>query len=245
MARRSVVMGGAGGIGAATCRALGRAGHQVVVVDFDGERATQVALDLRRDEIDAHAEQCDTTSGEAVEALRERIEREHGLVDGLVNMAGLARNDLLVKVKDADFNLTITTHLNSTLNGLRAFLPGMRRRGYGRVVNMSSTAARGSFGGAAYASAKAAIEGLTRSAAMEMASSGVTVNCVAPGLINTGIFLTTPKDYQAKGIAATPMGRAGEPAEVAGCIRFLLSDDASFVTGQTLYICGGMSIGPI
>jgi 3-oxoacyl-[acyl-carrier protein] reductase len=110
---------------------------------------------------------------------------------------------------------------------------------------MSTVAARGSLGGASYSAAKAGIEGLTRTAANEMAKSGVTVNCVAPGLVDAGMFLTVPKAYQESSLAAVPMGRAADPAEVAHCVRFHASAEASYVTGQTLYICGGLSIGPL
>jgi len=244
-ARSCVVFGGGGGIGSATCRALAEAGDHVVVVDFDEARAHAVADALAADGLSAGADRCDVTRAEEVNALRERIETSHGPADVLVNLAGVVRNDILVKVKDDDFALTMATHVNGTLNGLRAFLPGMRKRGYGRVVNTSSTAARGSFGGTSYATAKGAIEAMSRTAALEMARWGVTVNCIAPGLIGAGIFLTVPEDYQRKAIESTPMGRAGDPREVAACIRFLASEEAGYVTGQTLYVCGGLTIGPI
>ena len=243
--RVAVVMGGAGGIGGATCRSLALAGRHVIVVDLSAEKSESVAAEMRGAGLRADAEACDATDRAAVDALRERIEARHGPVDVLVNLAGVVRNDIVVKVRDEDFSLTMATHVNSTLNTLRAFLPGMRKRGYGRVVNTSSTAARGTFGGASYASAKGAIEALSRTAAFELARSGVTVNCVAPGLIRTGIFLTVPDDYQQQAIGHVPMGRAGEAEEVAACIRFLASDEASYVTGQTLYVCGGLTIGPV
>lgn len=243
--RIAVVMGGAGGIGHATCKALAVAGRHVIVVDLSIERSEAVAKDIRSKGLSADAEACDATDGSAVEALRGRIEARHGTADILVNLAGVVRNDILVKVKDEDFALTMATHVNGTLNAMRSFLPGMRKRGYGHVVNTSSTAARGTFGGASYASAKGAIEALSRTAAFEMAKSGVTVNCVAPGLIKTGIFLTVPNEYQQQAIGHVPMGRAGEAEEVAACIRFLASEDASYVTGQTLYVCGGLTIGPV
>ena len=243
--RVSVVMGGAGGIGNATCRSLALAGQHVIVVDLSAERSEAVAAEIRSTDLSADAEACDATDRAAVDALRERIEARHGTVDVLINLAGVVRNDILVKVKDKDFALTMSTHLNSTLNSMRTFLPGMRKRGFGRVVNTSSTAARGTFGGASYAAAKGAIEALSRTAAFELAKSGVTVNCVAPGLVRTGVFLTVPDDYQQQAIDHVPMGRAGEAEEVAACIRFLASDDASYVTGQTLYVCGGLTIGPV
>ncbi len=242
---RSVVIGGAGGIGMATCRALAQAGQQVILADFHPERTATAAAQLQAEGLDVVPEICDATSGDQMDALRDRIESQHGPVDVVVALAGVARNALLVKITDEDFNLTLSTHLNGTLNALRTFLPGMRKRGYGRAVTMSSIAARGSFGGASYSAAKAAIEGLTRTAAIEMAPSGVTVNCVAPGIIGTGIFHTTPQDYQDKCIALTPMQRVGTPEEVAACIRFLASRDASFVTGHTFKADGGLSIGPI
>jgi 3-oxoacyl-[acyl-carrier protein] reductase len=241
---RSLVIGGGGGLGIAICRALARDGGQVVLADLDGGRAASVAGELSAAGLDVRGEVCDAASAEQVEALRDRVEGE-GALDALVAMAGVVRNDLLVKVKDQDFNLTLATHLNGTLNALRAFLPAMRRRGYGRCVTMSSVAARGSLGGASYSAAKAGIEGLTRTAAIEMAKSGVTVNCIAPGLVDAGMFLTVPKAYQESSLAAVPMGRAADPAEVAACVRFLASAEASYVTGQTLYVCGGMSIGPL
>jgi 3-oxoacyl-[acyl-carrier protein] reductase len=244
MKRRAVVMGGAGGIGSSICRLLGLAGHQVIIADLNRGGAETVAEGLAREGLDVIAEGCDASVREQVEGLRDRREVDGG-IDILVNLAGVVRNDLVVKVKDEDFNLTIATHLNSTLNGLRAFLPGMRKRGYGRVVTMSSVAARGSVGGASYSSAKAGIEGLTRTAAIEMAKSGVTVNCIAPGLIDAGMYRTVPVDYQESSLKAVPMARAGEPREVAACVCFLTSEDASYVTGQTLYVCGGLSIGPL
>jgi 3-oxoacyl-[acyl-carrier protein] reductase len=244
MQQRCVVIGGGGGLGTAICRGLAETGMQVVLADLDSTRAAEVATALRDEGLDVLAEQCDAASGEQVSALAARLETA-GPVDAVVAMAGVVRNGLLVKVKDEDFNLTIATHLNGTLNALRAFLPAMRTRGYGRFVTMSSIAARGSLGGASYSAAKAGIEGLTRTAAIEMAKCGVTVNCVAPGLVNTGMFLTVPEAYQETSLALVPMGRAAEPAEIAACVRFLASREASYVTGQTLTICGGLSIGPL
>ncbi|HVY84889.1 MAG TPA: SDR family oxidoreductase [Caulobacterales bacterium] len=243
--RHSLIIGGAGGIGSAVCEALAEAGHRVTIADRNGEAAVSVAAALVAKGLIAHGEACDATSGTAIEELGARIEREHGPIDILVPMAGVIRNDLLVKVKDDDFDLVLATHLKSTLYALRTFLPGMRARGYGRVVTMSSLAGRGSIAGASYAAAKSGIEGLTRTAAIEMARYGVTVNCVAPALIDAGMFRTVPKEYQDKGVQAIPMRRAGEPREVAACVRFLASEEASYITGQIITVCGGLSLGPL
>lgn len=243
--RHSLVVGGAGGIGAAVCTALAEAGHRVCIADRNGEAAAAIAKDIAATGRLAYAEACDAVSAADVEALRARIEAAHGPIDILVPMAGVIRNDLLVRVKDDDFDLVLATHAKSTLNALRSCLPGMRTRGYGRVVTMSSLAGRGSVAGASYAAAKSAIEGLTRTAAIEMARYGVTVNCVAPALIDAGMFRTVPKEYQDKGVQAIPMRRPGEPREVAACVRFLASDEASYITGQIITVCGGMSLGPL
>lgn len=243
--RHSLIIGGAGGIGAAVCESLADAGTCVSIADRNGEAANALAEALAAKGRAAHGEVCDATSAAEVEALRARIEDARGPVDVLVTMAGVIRNDLLVKVKDEDFDLVMATHVKSTLNAMRTFLPGMRTRSYGRVVTMSSLAGRGSVAGASYAAAKSGIEGLTRTAAIEMARYGVTVNCVAPALIDAGMFRTVPKEYQDKGVQAIPMRRPGEPREVAACVRFLASEDASYITGQIITVCGGMSLGPL
>ncbi|MBX3509564.1 MAG: SDR family oxidoreductase [Hyphomonadaceae bacterium] len=243
--RHSLVIGGAGGIGSAVCAALAETGGPVTVADRNGEAAAAVAQALTAKGHTARGVACDATSPTAVEALKAQAEDAYGPVDVLVTMAGVIRNDLLVKVKDEDFDLVLATHVKSTLNAMRIFLPAMRARGYGRVVTMSSLAGRGSVAGASYAAAKSAIEGLTRTAAIETAKYGVTVNCVAPALIDAGMFRTVPKEYQDKGVQAIPMRRPGEPREVAACVRFLASDDASYITGQIITVCGGLSLGPL
>jgi 3-oxoacyl-[acyl-carrier protein] reductase len=179
----------------------------------------------------------------AVEEAVRSIVDSHGRLDIVVNLAGVIRNQLLVKIEDDDFDLVLATHVRGTLNTMRAAIPHMRERGYGRIVNTSSLAARGSIAGASYGAAKGAIEGLTRSAAIEVARYGITVNCVAPGLIAAGMFLTVPQSYQEESAAKIPMQRLGLPEEVAACVSFLASPAASYVTGQTLLICGGLSLG--
>ncbi|MBI3991914.1 MAG: SDR family oxidoreductase [Candidatus Lambdaproteobacteria bacterium] len=239
----ALVTGGGGGLGRAVCLALGQTGAHVVANDRDEARAEACAQALQAAGHAASAAAGNVSSAEAVDALKAQIIQRFGRLDILVNMAGNVANDLLVKVKDEDFIATLDAHLRSTLNCMRAFAPLMRERSYGRIVNMSSVAALGIVGGTSYSAAKGAIEALSRTAAMELARYGITVNCVAPGLINAGMFLTNPEHFRQAGIARTPMGRPGEPEEVAAAIRFLASREAGYITGQTLLVCGGLSVG--
>jgi 3-oxoacyl-[acyl-carrier protein] reductase len=241
--RTALVTGAAGGLGSSCCAALSRDGTHVVVADLDVTGAQSVVNDLIARGGSASAEHLDVTERGAVEALVARLKDDRGSLDVVVNLAGVIRNAPLWRIDDDDFRLTLASHLGGTLNTMRAAAPLMRANGYGRIVNMSSIAVRGSIAGGAYGAAKGGIEGLTRSAALELARQGITVNCVAPGLIAAGIFLTTPPDYQAEVSGRIPMQRLGEPEEVAACVSFLASAAASYITGQTLYVCGGLSVG--
>lgn len=239
----ALVTGAGGGLGEACCAALAAAGATVVPVDLDEGRAHAVAAGLRADGARAEGVALDVRDARAVDAVVADVVERHGSIDVVVNLAGALRNQLLHKIDDDDFELVLATHLKGTLHTMRAAVPAMRANGYGRIVNMSSVAARGSIAGSAYGAAKGGIEGLTRSAAMEVARHGVTINCVAPGLVNAGMFLSVDPAYQAEVSERIPMRRLGEADEVASCVAFLASPAASYVTGQTLVICGGLSLG--
>jgi 3-oxoacyl-[acyl-carrier protein] reductase len=198
---------------------------------------------LSTDQVPVVGTSLDVTRRADVEAIVARSVSDWGRVDVLVNLAGVLRNQVITKIDDADFAAVLDTHLHGTLNLMRATLPHMHERGYGRIVNMSSVAARGTVAGGAYGAAKAAIEGLTRSAALESATRGVTINCIAPGLVDGGMFRSVREDYQQELEAKIPMGRVAEPSEIAACVIFLASPAASYVTGQTLVACGGMTLG--
>lgn len=241
--RVAVLTGAAGGLGVAASRALGNTGVKVVMADMMPDRAEAAAVALRSEGIDAIGAGLDVTNRVDVDRFIADVTECHKRLDILVNLAGVVRNDYLTKIKDEDFDLTFATHVKGTMNCMRAALPVMRKQKSGRVINMSSVAALGSIGGAAYGAAKGAIESMSRVAAIESAKEGITVNCVAPGMIAAGMFLTTPEHYQAVSIERTPMKRAGTPEEVAHCIAFFASPAASYITGQTLFVCGGLSVG--
>jgi 3-oxoacyl-[acyl-carrier protein] reductase len=211
----------------------------VAVTDLDGAGAERVASGLRADGLSASSAAVDAGDRVAVEALVAQL----GSIEVLVNLAGVMRRAPLTEIDDGDLRLVLATHLEGTLNTMRAVAPGMCEAGYGRIVNISSIAFRGSAGAGAYSAAKGAIEGLTHTVALELASHGVTVNCVAPGLIDAGMFLTTPDQVREDFLGRVPMRRLAQPAEIAACIAFLASRGASYVTGQTLTVCGGLSVG--
>ncbi|MDR0478008.1 MAG: SDR family oxidoreductase [Desulfobulbaceae bacterium] len=239
----AVLTGAAGGLGVAASRALGKTGVKVVLTDMAADKAEAAAAALRTEGIDALGVGLNVTDCAAVDRFITELVKTDGRLNILVNLAGVVRNDYFTKVKNEDFDLTFASHVKGTMYCMRAALPIMRAQKYGRIINMSSIASRGALGGTSYSAAKGAIEAMSRTAAIESAAKGITVNCVAPGMIAAGMFLTTPTQFQDASIARTPMKRAGTPEEVAHCIAFFASPEASFVTGQTLFICGGLSIG--
>jgi 3-oxoacyl-[acyl-carrier protein] reductase len=241
--RVAVIMGGGGEIGKVICRVFAEHGTQVVISDYDPSKAESSAAVLRTMGADPFVINGDMTSALEMQKIADAVTKKFNRADILVNTQGTIHNEILLKLTEKAWRSTMSTHVDGTLNAMKAFGPLMKEQKYGRIVNMSSIAVLGSLAGSSYGAAKGAIEGLSRAAAFEWAHYGITVNCVAPGLINTGMFLTTPRDFREAGIARTPMRRPGEPEEVAETIFFLASEPAGFITGQTLFICGGLSIG--
>jgi 3-oxoacyl-[acyl-carrier protein] reductase len=237
----AVVTGGAKGIGAATARRLASEGATVVVADFEEDRAKQTAA-----EIGGHAVRCDVTNLADVEAAVAAAKDHGGSVDILVTCAGIIRDNLLFKMSDDDWNEVIDTHLKGTFHAVRAAQKHMVEQKSGKMVLISSTSALGNRGQTNYATAKAGLQGMTKTLAIELGPFNVNVNCVAPGFIVTDMTRQTAErvgvpfeEFTTAASAQVPLRRAGQPEDVAGTIAFLCSQDASYVSGQVIYVAGG------
>ena len=236
----ALVTGGAKGIGAATAERLAAEGARVVVADFDEGAAAETA-----GRIGGRAVRCDVTSRADVEAAVAAA-AHGGRLDVLVTCAGIIRDNLIHKMTDDDWEAVIATHLRGTFLAAQAAQSVMTQQGGGSMVLVSSVSALGNRGQANYSAAKAGIQGLTKTLAIELGRFGVRVNCVAPGFIATAMTAQTAErigmsfeDFQAAAAEQIPLKRVGQPEDVAGVIAFLCSDDAAYVTGQVIYVSGG------
>ena len=239
--KTALVTGGARGIGAATAARLAAEGADVVVADFDLAAAEETAA-----AIGGRAVRCDVTSRAEVEAAVAAAVEPSGRLDLLVTCAGILRDNLVHKLTDNDWEAVIDTHLRGTFLAAQAAQRHMVAQGSGAMVLISSTSALGNRGQANYAAAKAGIQGLAKTLAIELGRYGVTVNCVAPGFIATAMTeqtaarLGVPFDeFLAAAGAQTALQRVGQPGDVAGVISFLGSADAAYVSGQVIYVRGG------
>ena len=234
-----VVTGGASGIGAATAARVAADGASVVLADLDARRAETAAAELRAAGGDAGWAELDVASRPSWQAATDAVLSRHGHIDVLVNCAGVTRDRTLLNLTDADWTTVLDTHLRGTWLGCQHVIPPMKADGGGSIVNVSSDARHGSFGQANYSAAKAGIVALTRTAALEHARHNIRVNAVAPGPVNTPMLRGVPDEVVQGWLAAIPLRRLAEPAEIAAVIRFLASDDAVYITGQVINVDGG------
>jgi acetoacetyl-CoA reductase len=237
MARVAVVTGGTRGIGAAIAKALKAAGYKVAA-NYGGNDAAAASFNA---ETGIAVYRWDVSSYEAcVEGLG-KVAADLGPVDVLVNNAGIARDSMFHRMKPEQWLAVINTNLVSLFNMCRPVIEGMRERKFGRIINISSiNGQKGQLGQTNYSAAKAGEIGFTKALAQENARAGITVNAICPGYINTEMVQAVPKDVLEKSILPLiPIGRLGEPAEVARCVVFLASDDAGLITGSTLTANGG------
>lgn len=235
-ARTAVITGGAQGLGYAIAERFVAEGARVVLGDLDLEATEAAAARLG----DAIAVRCDVTSSDEVAALVDTAVSTFGSLDVMVNNAGITRDATMRKMTEDQFDQVIAVHLKGTWNGLRHAAAVMRDAGSGAIVNMSSISGKvGMVGQTNYSAAKAGIVGMTKAAAKELAHLGVRVNAIQPGLIRSAMTEAMPQRIWDSKVAEVPMGRAGEPAEVAGVALFLASDLSSYMTGTVLEVTGG------
>jgi acetoacetyl-CoA reductase len=240
MPRVAVVTGGTRGIGAAIAKALKAAGYKVAANYGGNDEAAQKF----KAESGIPVYKWNVSSYEACADGLKQVEADLGPIEVLVNNAGITRDAVLHRMKPEQWTEVISTNLNSLFNMCRPLIEGMRARKFGRIINISSiNGQKGQMGQTNYSAAKAGEIGFTKALAQESAKSGITVNAICPGYINTEMVQAVPKDVLEKSILPTiPIGRLGEPEEVARCVVFLASDDAGLITGSTLTVNGGQYI---
>ena len=236
----ALVTGASGGIGGAIARALHTQGATVAVSGTRREALDRLASDLGER---VHVLPCDLGDPDATAALPGQSEAAMGALDVLVNNAGLTRDNLAMRMKDEEWDQVLAVNLTSAFRLARASLRGMMKRRWGRIIGITSiVGVTGNPGQANYAASKAGMIGMSKALAQEVASRGITVNCVAPGFIETAMTDALGEAQREKLLGAVPAGRLGKAGEIAAAVVYLASEDAAYVTGQTLHVNGGMAM---
>lgn len=238
----AVVTGASRGIGRAIAVKLAFMGA-FVVINYNGseERAREVKQEIEAENGAAAICQCDVSDYGQCETFIQNVIKEYGHIDILVNNAGVTRDGLLMKMTEEDFDRVVDTNLKGAFNTIRFASRQMLKQKSGRIINMSSVVGvTGNAGQANYAASKAGIIGLTKAAARELASRGITVNAIAPGFIETDMTSVLPEKVREASVAQIPLGGFGKPGQVAAAAAFLASEDAGYITGQVLHVDGGM-----
>lgn len=236
----ALVTGATGGIGRVIVKKLHDAGATVILTDMRQETLDEFAAELK-ERVFAFA--CNLGDPADIDALVSKAEKAAGAIDILVNNAGLTKDNLFMRMKDEDWNLVLNVNLTAGFRLARAAVRGMMKRRYGRIISMASiVGVTGNPGQANYSASKAGMIAMTKCLAAEVASRGITANCVAPGFIKTAMTDALPEEAKEKLARNIPMARLGLPEDVANAVVFLASDEASYITGQTIHVNGGMAM---
>ena len=237
----AIVTGGARGIGKAICQELASHGASLAVVDIQPELAEETAAEFRSSGVTAAAFVANVADPESVKEMVSGVLAEFGKVDILVNNAGITRDNLLIRMKEQEWDAVLAVNLKGTFNCIKAVARPMMKARYGKIVNIASVVGvMGNAGQANYSASKAGVIGLTKSAAKELAPRNITVNAVAPGYIETEMTANLSEDAQQAFLTVIPLARPGTPKDVAAVVCFLASGGSDYVTGQTVNIDGGM-----
>ncbi len=240
----ALVTGASRGIGKAIAEQLGKQGCVVIGTATTESGAAAVSAHFAAAGIQGEGMTADVANAESVSTLINAITDKYGSPTVLVNNAGITRDNLLLRMKEEEWNAVINTNLNAMYRVCKACLKGMTKARWGRIINISSVVgSSGNAGQSNYAASKAGIEGFTRSLAAEVGSRGITANAVAPGFINTDMTRELPEKQTQQLLSHVPLGRFGEAAEVAAAVGFLAGDGGAYISGETLHVNGGMYMG--
>ncbi len=239
--RVSIVTGASQGIGEAIAKELVLEGAKVALVDIQEEKLRKVCEEIRGEGGEAFSYVVDVSLAPRVREVVERIFKEHKRIDHLINNAGITRDSLLVRMKEEDWDSVLSVNLKGAFNFSREVIRHMLSSRFGRIVNISSVVGlMGNPGQSNYAASKAGLIGFTKALAREVASRGITVNAIAPGYISTSMTESLPENVKKMFVEMIPMKRFGTPEEVAHVVKFLVSEEASYITGQVISVNGGM-----
>lgn len=237
----AIVTGASRGIGAAIATSLAEAGATVIGTATTGQGAEMISVRLREQGHKGEGMALDVTDSDSIAAVLKEIQEKYGAPRILVNNAGITKDNLLMRMSDDEWLNVINTNLNAAFRMSKACLRGLMKARWGRIINISSVISRmGNPGQANYSASKAGVEGFTRSLAKEVGSRNVTVNAVAPGFIDTDMTRELSEEHKAFMLSGVALNRLGTPEEVAGVVRFLCSDEAAYITGETIHVNGGL-----
>ncbi|HEX4771017.1 MAG TPA: 3-oxoacyl-[acyl-carrier-protein] reductase [Bryobacteraceae bacterium] len=239
--RTALITGASRGIGKACVHALAAAGHRIVLAARSAEKLEEVAGPIRANGSEAFVVEIDLVSLDSIKAAFDKASKEFGRIDILINNAGITKDGLAVRMKAHDWDAVLQTNLSGAFYCIQQVLPAMMRERWGRIVNISSVVGEmGNAGQANYVASKAGLIGLTKSLAQEVGSRNITVNAVAPGFIETDMTHGLNAELKQKMLDQTPLRRIGAPEDIASAVRFLVSEEASFITGHVLDVNGGI-----